>query len=149
MLVIFNLVKQQYELYFRQCILHLPAWNPPWNPSGNNCNGDPSPVPRPKVLPEGRPILHSHNYTLTINNNYRTDHYCSRFSYYYKNQSSTMQINYKTMQTRCPNLSSPITSKRIFMVFLALLILFNKLLYYHQSIYIISIPRYMSVVTQY
>ena len=82
------------------------------------CNGGPSPVPRPKVLPEGRPILHFYNYTLTINNNYRTDHYCSRISYYYKNQSSTMQINYKTMQTRCPNLSSPITSKRIFMVFL-------------------------------
>ena len=54
------------------------------------CNGGPSPVPRPKVLPEGRPILHSYNYTLTINNNYRADHYCSRFSYYYKNQSSTM-----------------------------------------------------------
>ena len=57
---------------------------------GTRCNGGPSPVPRPKVLPEGRPILHSPNYTLTINNNYRTDHYCSRFSYYYKNQSSTM-----------------------------------------------------------
>ena len=44
------------------------------------CNGGPSPVPRPKVLPEGRPILHSYNYTLTINNNYRTDHYYSRFT---------------------------------------------------------------------
>ena len=54
------------------------------------CNGGPSTVPRPKVLLEGQPILHSYNYTLTINNNYRTDHYCSRFSYYYKNQSSTM-----------------------------------------------------------
>ena len=59
-------------------------------PSCRGCNGGPSLVPRPKVLPEGRPILHCHNYTLTINNNYRMDHYCCRFSYYYKNQSSTM-----------------------------------------------------------
>ena len=81
------------------------------------CNGGPSSVPRPKVLPEGRPILHSHNYTLTINNNYRTDHYCSRFLYYYKNQSSTMQINYKTMQNYYPNLFSLIASKRILMVY--------------------------------
>ena len=120
-----------------------------WVKAHVGCNGGPSLVPSPKVLPEGRPILHSHNYTLTINNNYRTDHYCSRFSYYYKNQSSTMYINYKTMETRCPNLSSPITSIRIFMVFLVLLILFNKLSYYYYSIYIISIPRYMSSVTQY
>ena len=61
-----------------------------WVKAHVGCNGGPSLVPRPKVLPEGQPILHSHNYTLTINNNYRTDHYCSRFSYYYKNQSSTM-----------------------------------------------------------
>ena len=27
--------------------------------SQDMCNGGPSPVPRPKVLPEGRPILHS------------------------------------------------------------------------------------------
>ena len=67
-----------------------PAKGKESNPFMESCNGGPSPVPRPKVLPEGRPILHSHNYTLTINNNYRTDHYCSRFSYYYKNQSSTM-----------------------------------------------------------
>ena len=40
------------------------------------CNEGPSPVPRPKALPEGWLILHSHNYTLTINNNYPT-HYCS------------------------------------------------------------------------
>ena len=49
------------------------------------CNGGPSPIPWPKVLPDGRPILHSHNYTLTINKNYWTDYYCARFPYYYKN----------------------------------------------------------------
>ena len=53
------------------------------------CNGGPSPVPRPKVLSEGRPMVYYYNYTLTLNNNYQTDHDCSRFSNYYKNQSST------------------------------------------------------------